>query len=134
VNSFIDPKAMENMRRIFRLLHMAVTVFACFSCTNLVEESSDQIPFLEKHGTATRLVVHGEPFLMISGELHNSTAGGLETMRPVWRKMAHKNLNSVIATVSWELVEPEERVFDFTLLKFPGDKVTIQKISLYHYK
>lgn len=37
-------------------------------------------------------------------------------MRPVWKKMAEKNLNSVIATVSWELVEPEEGRFDFRLV------------------
>ena len=74
------------------------------------------IPYLEKHGTAARLVVDGKPFLMISGELHNSTCGGFEYMRPVWKRMAEKNLNSVIATVSWELVEPEEGKFDFALV------------------
>jgi len=77
---------------------------------------SYQIPHLEKHGTATRLVVEGKPFLMIAGELHNSTCGGFEYMRPVWKKMAAKNLNTVIATVSWELVEPEEGKFDFALV------------------
>jgi hypothetical protein len=72
------------------------------------------IPHLEKKGAATRLVVEGKPILLFCGELHNSTAGGFEYMRPVWKKMAEKNLNSVIATVSWELVEPEEGKFDFT--------------------
>jgi len=80
------------------------------------QNSSVQIPYLEKQGTASRLVVDGKPFLMIAGELHNSTCGGLEYMRPVWRRMAEKNLNSVIATVSWELVEPEEGKFDFILV------------------
>jgi len=37
-------------------------------------------------------------------------------MKPVWKKMARKNLNSVIATVSWELVEPEEGKYDFRLV------------------
>jgi len=73
-------------------------------------------PHLEKQGSATRLVVDGKPFLLIAGELHNSTAGGFEYMRPVWKKMANKNLNTVIATVSWELVEPEENKFDFRLV------------------
>lgn len=93
------------------------------SCTkkevsNSVPENgnNDQIPYLEKQGTAARLVVDGKPFLMISGELHNSTCGGFEYMRPVWKKMAAKNLNSVIATVSWELVEPEEGKFNFELV------------------
>lgn len=75
-----------------------------------------QIPHLEKRGTATRLVVNGKPMLLISGELHNSTAGGFEYMRSVWQGMAKKNLNSIIATVSWELVEPEEGKFNFALV------------------
>jgi len=78
--------------------------------------TSKNIPHLERQGTATRLVVDGKPFLMISGELHNSTCGGFEYMRPVWNRLAQKNLNSVIATVSWELIEPEEGRFDFALV------------------
>src|SRR5450432_1755142 len=78
--------------------------------------SAKQIPHLEKQGTATRLVVNGKPLLLISGELHNSTSGGFEYMRPVWKILAAKNLNSVIATVSWELIEPEKGKFNFALV------------------
>jgi beta-galactosidase GanA len=78
--------------------------------------SPSQIPHLQRHGAAARLFVEGKPFLLISGELHNSTAGGFEYMRPVWKRLAKKNLNSVIATVSWELVEPVEGKFDFALV------------------
>ena len=78
--------------------------------------SFSQIPHLEKQGTATRMVVDGKPFLLISGELHNSTCGGFDYMRPVWKQLAGKNLNSVIASVSWELVEPEIGKFDFALV------------------
>jgi hypothetical protein len=74
------------------------------------------IPHLERQGGATRLVVAGEPFLLISGELHNSTAASFESMRPVWKRLADKNLNSVIATVSWELVESVQGEFDFALV------------------
>jgi hypothetical protein len=78
--------------------------------------STSQIPHLEKQGAATRLSVDGKPFLLISGELHNSTAGGYKYLRQVWKKLAEKNLNSVIATVSWELIEPVEGKFDFSLV------------------
>ena len=73
-------------------------------------------PHIEKQGTAAHLVVNGKPLLLISGELHNSTCGGFDYMRPVWKKLADKNLNSVIATVSWELIEPVEGKFDFALV------------------
>ncbi|HEY2349361.1 MAG TPA: beta-galactosidase, partial [Puia sp.] len=74
------------------------------------------IPHLEKQGTASRLVVDGKPMLLLCGELHNSSTGGLDYMRPIWKCMSEKNLNSVIAAVSWELVEPAEGSFDFTLV------------------
>lgn len=74
------------------------------------------LPRLEKQGSATRLIVNGNPLLMIAGELHNSTTGGLGAMRSVWKPLAARNLNTVLAPVSWELVEPEEGAFDFTLV------------------
>jgi len=40
----------------------------------------------------------------------------MEYMRPLWSKIAATNLNTVLATVSWELMEPEEGRFDFSLV------------------
>ncbi len=37
-------------------------------------------------------------------------------MQPIWPKLAALNLNTVIASISWELVEPEEGKFDFALV------------------
>jgi beta-galactosidase GanA len=90
-----------------------------FSLTTIVcnaQSGQEQIPHLEKQGNAARLVVNGKPMLLLCGELHNSSTGGLDYMRPIWKRMAEKNLNSVIAAVSWELVEPAEGSFDFTLV------------------
>jgi hypothetical protein len=50
---------------------------------------------------------------MLGGQLHNSSMGGIEYMRPIWKRMAEANLNTVIATASWELIEPEEGTFNF---------------------
>jgi hypothetical protein len=79
-----------------------------------LRSSAEQIPHLERQGTATQLVVKGGPFLLISGEVHNSTTGGFAYMRPVWKRLEERHLNSVVAPVSWELLEPEEGKFDFS--------------------
>ncbi|MBN1414731.1 MAG: DUF5597 domain-containing protein [Bacteroidales bacterium] len=104
----------------YRHLMILPVILALDACNpakdKFAEPSFPHIPHLEKQGTAMRLMVEGKPFLLISGELHNSTCGGLSTMRSVWKQMAAKNLNSVIATVSWELVEPEEGKYNFTLV------------------
>ncbi len=74
------------------------------------------IPHLQKQGTATQLIVQGKPFLMLGGELHNSSTSDVAYMQPIWQKMKDKHLNTVIAGVSWELVEKEKGVFNFTLV------------------
>jgi hypothetical protein len=114
---------VKNIMIWFRIFSGMFLLLVLSSCSKVGKDQAKdtlkntaQIPHLEKHGTATRLVVQRKPFLLIAGELHNSTCGGFEYMRPVWKKMAAKNLNTVIATVSWELVEPEEGKFDFALV------------------
>jgi hypothetical protein len=111
---------MKFYRLIIALLLIQM-VQGCTETPDFLKSKTQQVeiikpPYLEKQGTATRLVVKGKPFLLISGELHNSTCGGYESMKPVWQKMAKKNLNSVIATVSWELIEPEQGKFNFALV------------------
>jgi beta-galactosidase GanA len=54
--------------------------------------------------------------VILGGELHNSSASSLEYMEPIWDRLVALNLNTVLATVSWELLEPEEGKFDFRLV------------------
>jgi hypothetical protein len=65
------------------------------------------IPHLRKQGTATQLIVDGKPLLLLAGELHNSSASSLAYMQDVWPRLAALHLNTVLATASWELIEPE---------------------------
>ncbi|TFG70120.1 MAG: hypothetical protein E4H27_06365, partial [Anaerolineales bacterium] len=74
------------------------------------------IPHLSKKGNATQLIVHDKPFLIIGGELHNSSTSSLAFMQPVWERLTALNLNTVLSVVSWELVEPEEGQFHFDLV------------------
>ena len=37
-------------------------------------------------------------------------------MKPLWPRLVATHLNTVLATVSWELIEPEEGKFDFALV------------------
>ncbi len=78
--------------------------------------SAADIPHLQKQGTATQLIVDGKPFLALAGELHNSSATSLEYMKPIWAKLAAAKLNTVLAGVSWNQIEPQEGKFDFSVL------------------
>jgi len=74
------------------------------------------LPHLEKHGRAIQLMVHDRPFLMLAGELGNSTASDLKSLAAVWPKLGTMHLNTVLVPVSWELMEPAEGRFDFALV------------------
>ncbi len=97
-----------------RLVLIALSMI--LSQTLVANSQKTAIPHLEKHGTATQLVVEGKPFLMLAGELLNSSSSSLDYMRPLWPRLAAIPVNTVLTPISWELVEPREGQFDFSLL------------------
>jgi beta-galactosidase GanA len=82
---------------------------------SLCAAQQTSIPHLRKQGTATQIIVNGKPFLIRGGELGNSSASSLEYLKPFWGKFEKMNLNTILVPVYWELIEPEEGKFDFTL-------------------
>lgn len=68
-------------------------------------------PRLERQGTAMRLIVKDKPMLVLGGELGNSSASSASYMAPHWPRLKQMNLNTVLAPVSWELIEPVEGKF-----------------------
>src|SRR3546814_707018 len=63
-----------------------------------------------------QLIVDGAPWLLLGGELANSSASSRAYMAPRWERLAGLNLNTVLVPVSWELIEPDEGRFDFALV------------------
>src|SRR5262249_14763601 len=78
--------------------------------------SSSRSPFLRSQGGGIELIVDGRPFLMLAGELGNSTASDLAYLRPFWPRLQALHLNTVLAPAYWELIEPREGEFDFSLV------------------
>ncbi len=101
---------------LFLALSGIILLNSCSDTNNFFGNPEDNKPHLKKQGAATQLIVDAKPWLMLGGELHNSTGGSADYMRPVWKRMADANLNTVIGSASWELVEPEEGRFDFALV------------------
>jgi len=89
---------------------------AAFAAVPCYGQSAAAIPHLEKHGTATQLIVDGQPFLALTGELGNNSATSLEFIEPIWPKLAAGNLNCVLAAISWVQMEPAEGRYEFALV------------------
>ncbi|KAL3476308.1 glycoside hydrolase superfamily [Aspergillus californicus] len=79
------------------------------------------IPHLRATDGGKELIVNGRPFLMLAGELQNSSLTSAEYMDTVWQKLVDTNYNTVLGCVTWENIEPVEGQFCFDEL----DKVII---------
>jgi beta-galactosidase GanA len=99
----------------FKSFILFFIVFLSFRVDVHAQQNNKQ-PRLVHHNGVTQLFVDGKPFLIFGGELGNSTSSNINYMRPVWRKLKSMHLNTVLAPVYWELLEPAEGKFDFTLI------------------
>lgn len=80
-----------------------------------IEQAMPQSAILQKQGTATQLVVDGAPFLILGGELGNSSAACVQDIEHIFPKLERMGLNTVLVPAYWDLIEPVEGSFDFTL-------------------
>jgi hypothetical protein len=94
-------------KRLVILCLLILTGYSAFPQNN-------QIPHLEKNGDISQLTVKGKPFLALAGELRNSSASSPEYMKSIWTDFKGSGLNTVLAVVSWNQIEPEEGKFDFS--------------------
>jgi beta-galactosidase GanA len=91
---------------------------------------SAPLPELRKVGRVKQLFVGDKPFLVLGGELGNSTASDLAVLDVALEKCQRMNLNTVMLPVYWDLIEPEEGKFDFTLVKGAIDRARARDLRL----
>src|SRR5437764_7959992 len=68
-----------------------------------------------ENGTG-QLIVKGQPFLILGGELGNSSAGTAAQADVIIPKLAALHVNTILIPVAWEQIEPGEGSFDFSIL------------------
>jgi hypothetical protein len=84
--------------------------------SNAQQSTGYKPPHLEKRGEVQQLIVNGRPFLVLGGEVYNNSSSSVEAMKDVWPRLEKEHLNTVLAPVSWALLEPTEDDFDYTLV------------------
>lgn len=73
-------------------------------------------PHLERINGKKVLMVHDRPYIMLAGEVGNSNSSSVSYMEQVWDKAQQLGMNSLLLPVTWEMTEPEEGKFDFSVV------------------
>lgn len=96
------------MNRVFPLLLLGTLAFAGAAF-------GESMPRLVKEDGRFRFLVDDKPFLLLGGQVHNSSAWPAE-LETVWPQARQMNVNTVEIPVYWEQVEPRPGEFDFTVV------------------
>jgi hypothetical protein len=98
-------------RGYLKLFYLSVFLFIEFTGCFLARAA--EAPRLEQKDGRYTLLVDGRPFLILGGQIHNSSAWPSE-LPQVWESMAALHANTIEAPVYWEQLEPREGQFDYT--------------------
>jgi len=78
-----------------------------------VHARAAEAPRIEQKDGRYTLLVDGHPYLILGGQIHNSS-GWPSELPQVWESMAALHANTVEAPVYWEQLEAQEGKFDYT--------------------
>src|ERR1700759_3108326 len=82
--------------RVMCHIKLVILFFILFVQTHVnvyAQENNEQPRLVHTHGI-TQLFVGGKPFLILGGELGNSTASSIDYMRPSWPRLKAMHLNT----------------------------------------
>ncbi|MGB8660970.1 MAG: beta-galactosidase, partial [Candidatus Acidiferrum sp.] len=102
---------MREVKLVNRLQRLLVLVLLAFVAPALVL-AADAPKLVQKDGRWA-LFVDGSPYLILGGQIHNSSAWPSE-LPQVWQSLAALHANTLEAPVYWEQMEPQPGQFDFT--------------------
>ena len=92
----------------------SVYAFAlCILAVYPAQSQSTDIPHLERKDGHFALIVDGKPFLVLGGQINNSSAWPA-TLSGAWNAAEAMHANTVEAPVYWEQMEPTKGTFDFS--------------------
>jgi hypothetical protein len=78
-------------------------------------QQNGSLPHIQRFPNGNvQLIVKGQPFLMLAGELHNSSLSSAKYMSEVWPAMKAQSINTLLGAVAWEDIEPREGQFNFS--------------------
>ena len=83
---------------------------------SLLTLHASELPRITTENGIGRLIVNGQLFLILGGELGNSSAGTAAQADSIIPRLAAMHVNTILMPVAWEQIEPKEASFDFSIL------------------
>ena len=93
--------------------HLLLVIVWTLGSLTLLRSFAAEAPKLVQKDGRYALMVDGRPYLILGGQIHNSSAWPVE-LPQVWESMAAIHANTLEAPVYWEQLELQEGRFDFT--------------------
>ena len=116
---------MKNVKQAFWLIFITGLIAACTS-----QPADTEMPHLARRDGMTKLIVDGRPFICVAGEVSNTASSDYETMKKTISRLAKANLNTILTVVSWDLVEPEEGKYDFSMIDYQIEAARAENVRL----
>jgi hypothetical protein len=73
------------------------------------------LPKIVNHNGRYTLLVDNQPYLILGGQAHNSSAWP-STLPAVWTAIDNLHANTLEIPIYWEQIEPEQNKFDYSLI------------------
>ncbi len=115
------------MRRIPSCWLLACATAFISGCAGTI---TPDMPRLEKRDGMTKLIVDGRPFICVAGEVNNTSSSDPQAMKQSIARLAKANLNTILTVVSWDLVEPQEGKFDFSMIDYQIETARANEVRL----
>lgn len=100
------------------------------SALDMLIVNAAEVPRISKLAAGGQLVVNGKPYLILGGELGNSSAGTASQADSILPQIAKMHVNTVLMPVAWEQIEAVEGRFDFTIVDHWIDVAREQRLHL----
>jgi hypothetical protein len=105
-----------------------IALLSATLCATLHAQS--ELPTVRFRNGASQLLVHGQPYLILGGELGNSSAGTADEADSILPRLARLHFNTVLMPVAWDEIEPQEGRFDFSIPDHWVDVARQQRLHL----
>ncbi len=99
-------------------------------CVFVLAVRGAEVPRVRMEKGTGQLIVNGQPFLILGGELGNSSAGTAAQADAIVPRLAAMHVNTILIPVAWEQIEPKEGSFDFNILDHWMETARKHKVHL----